>query len=108
MCGFTIIDMLSRLGTARVRHKNLVYEEHLPTDDEFSKCATVSTHPINESIKDRENIFMFLRTKSRVKDEKPHRYWGVVEKRRVAGGGAVRQQGIYRWERMARIICRAF
>ncbi len=90
--------MLSWLGTARVRHKNLVCEEHLPTDNEFSKCAAVSTHPIDEFIKDRENVFMFLRTKSRIKDGKTHRYWGVVENRRVASGGVLQQQMIYLWK----------
>jgi len=29
---------------------------------------------------------MFLRVKTREKDGKEHRYWSVVENRRVAGG----------------------
>jgi hypothetical protein len=29
---------------------------------------------------------MFLRSKSRQKNGKPHRYWSVVENKRVGGG----------------------
>jgi len=35
---------------------------------------------------------MFLREKSRTKDGKTHRYWSVVENRRVSGGGVVQRQ----------------
>ena len=38
---------------------------------------------------------MFLRAKSRTKDGKTHRYWSVVENRRVAGGGVVQRQTLY-------------
>jgi hypothetical protein len=38
---------------------------------------------------------MFLRCKSRVKDGKPHRYWSVVENRRVGGGRVVQRQVLY-------------
>src|SRR4030067_1079352 len=38
---------------------------------------------------------MFLRAKSRIKDGKTHRYWRVVENRRVAGGGVVQRQVRY-------------
>ena len=38
---------------------------------------------------------MFLRAKSRTKDGKTHRYWSVVENRRVAGGGVVQRQVLY-------------
>jgi len=38
---------------------------------------------------------MFLRAKSRAKDGKTHRYWSVVENRRVAGGGVVQRQVLY-------------
>ena len=38
---------------------------------------------------------MFLRAKSRTKDGKAHRYWSVVENRRVAGGGVVQRQVLY-------------
>lgn len=38
---------------------------------------------------------MFLRAKSRTKDGKTHRYWSVVENRRVAGGGTVQRQVLY-------------
>ncbi len=35
---------------------------------------------------------MFLRSKLRRKDGKDHRYWSVVENRRVRGGGVVQRQ----------------
>ena len=35
---------------------------------------------------------MFLRAKTRRKDGKPHRYWSVVENRRVRGGRVVQRQ----------------
>ncbi|MBI2470253.1 MAG: hypothetical protein HYV59_03300 [Planctomycetes bacterium] len=38
---------------------------------------------------------MFLREKSRAKDGKTHRYWSVVENRRVSGGGVVQRQVLY-------------
>ena len=38
---------------------------------------------------------MFLRCASRKKDGKEHRYWNVVENRRVAGGRVVQRQALY-------------
>ena len=38
---------------------------------------------------------MFLRAKTRKKDGKEHRYWGVVENRRVAGGRVVQRHVLY-------------
>ena len=38
---------------------------------------------------------MFLRAKSRTKDGKTHRYWSVVENRRVSGGCVVQRQVLY-------------
>ncbi|TAN35214.1 IS1634 family transposase [Patescibacteria group bacterium] len=38
---------------------------------------------------------MFLRAKSRTKDGKTHRYWSVVENRRVVGGVVVQRQVLY-------------
>ena len=38
---------------------------------------------------------MFLREKSRTKDGKTHRYWSVVENRRVSGGCVVQRQVLY-------------
>jgi hypothetical protein len=38
---------------------------------------------------------MFLRCTNRKKDGKEHRYWSVVENRRVAGGRVVQQQVLY-------------
>lgn len=38
---------------------------------------------------------MFLRAKKRFKDGKEHRYWSLVENRRVAGGRVVQRQVLY-------------
>ncbi|RIJ89837.1 MAG: hypothetical protein DB853_13225 [Candidatus Brocadia sp.] len=38
---------------------------------------------------------MFLREKSRTKDRKTHRYWSVVENRRVSGRRVVQRQVLY-------------
>ena len=38
---------------------------------------------------------MFLRAKKRIKDGKEHRYWSIVENRRVAGGRVVQRQVLY-------------
>ena len=38
---------------------------------------------------------MFLRAKNRLKDGKNHRYWSIVENRRVADGRVVQRQVLY-------------
>jgi len=38
---------------------------------------------------------MFLRCTNRKKDGKEHRYWSVVENRRVVGGRVVQRQVLY-------------
>ncbi len=38
---------------------------------------------------------MFLRAKKRFKDGKEHRYWSIVENRRVAGDRVVQRQVLY-------------
>lgn len=38
---------------------------------------------------------MFLRAKKRIKDGKTHRYWSIVESRRVAGDRVVQRQVLY-------------
>jgi len=38
---------------------------------------------------------MFLRSKRRFKDGKEHRYWSIVENRRVAGDRVVQWQVLY-------------
>src|SRR5512137_1592396 len=38
---------------------------------------------------------MFLRCTNRKKDGKAHRYWNVVENRRVSGGRVVQRQVLY-------------
>jgi len=42
-----------------------------------------------------DTIGMFLRSKTRKKDGKEHRYWSVVENRRVAGGRVVQRHVLY-------------
>ena len=38
---------------------------------------------------------MFLRAETRIKDGKEHRYWSVVENRRVSGGKSIQRQVAY-------------
>jgi hypothetical protein len=38
---------------------------------------------------------MFLRSKSRLKDGKEHRYWSIVENRRSGGNRVVQRQVLY-------------
>jgi len=38
---------------------------------------------------------MFLRAKKRIKDGKEHRYWSVVENRRVSSGKTIQRQVLY-------------
>ena len=38
---------------------------------------------------------MFLRSKTRRKDGKTHRYWSIVENRRVGGNRVVQRQVLY-------------
>lgn len=38
---------------------------------------------------------MFLRSKNRLKDGKEHRYWSVVENRRVSGNRTIQRQAVY-------------
>ena len=38
---------------------------------------------------------MFLRAKTQIKDGKEHRYWSVVENRRVSGGKTIQRQVLY-------------
>ncbi len=57
--------------------------------------AVVPTYPIDAFRRNGENGFLFLRAKSRRKDGKTHRYWSVVENRRVARGGVVQRQVLY-------------
>ncbi len=38
---------------------------------------------------------MFLRAKTRIKDGKEHRYWSVVENRRVSGSKTIQRQVLY-------------
>ncbi|MBI2471259.1 MAG: hypothetical protein HYV59_08475, partial [Planctomycetes bacterium] len=61
----------------------------------FEKWHVVPTYPIDATEGTRENEFMFLREKSRTKDGKTHRYWSVVENRRVSVGGVVQRQVLY-------------
>ena len=38
---------------------------------------------------------MFLRAKKRIKDGKEHRYWSVVENRRISSGKTIQRQVLY-------------
>ena len=42
-----------------------------------------------------DDLFMFVRCKTRRKDGKEHRYWSVVENVRVRGGRVVQRQVLY-------------
>ena len=53
------------------------------------------TYPLDDITGACENVDMFLREKTRTKDGKTHRYWSVVENRRVSGGRVVQRQVLY-------------
>jgi len=55
----------------------------------------VPTYPLDRPRVARDNAGMFLRMKTRTKDGKTHRYWSVVENRRVRGGRVVQRQVLY-------------
>ena len=56
------------------------------------------TYPLDRARGYRDNARMFLRMETRTKDGKTHRYWSVVENRRVGGGRVVQRQALYRGE----------
>ena len=45
-----------------------------------------AVHPLAFEVLERLHLGMFLRYKVRRKDGKEHRYWSIVENRRVSGG----------------------
>ena len=61
---------------------------------------------------------MFLRCTTRKKDGKEHRYWSLVENRRVAGGRVVQRHVLYlgeindaqerRWRRTVEVFTEGF
>lgn len=53
------------------------------------------TYPLYGLFATLYNPLMFLRSKTRKKDGKIHRYWSVVESRRVSGGRVVQRQVLY-------------
>jgi hypothetical protein len=55
----------------------------------------VPTYPIETGNFSPDTGGMFLRAKKRLNDGKHHRYWSVVENRRVAGGRVVQRQVLY-------------
>ena len=58
----------------------------------------VETHPMDTSpgsVRSSPHREMFLRSNKRFKDGKEHRYWSVVENRRVAGGRSVQKTLLY-------------
>lgn len=38
---------------------------------------------------------MYLRCNTRIKDGKPHRYWNIVESKRISGGKVIQRQVLY-------------
>ena len=61
----------------------------------FDKPVVVPTYSVDGLIFGPEARPMFLRCKTRKKDGKIHRYWSVVENRRVSGGRVVQRQVLY-------------
>lgn len=58
----------------------------------------VETHSMDSSpgcVRYSPHRKMFLRSNKRFKDGKEHRYWSVVENRRVTGGGSVQKTLLY-------------
>jgi len=55
----------------------------------------VPTYPLVQPSWDLAQWGMFLRVKTRTKDGKTHRYWSVVENKRVGGGRVVQRQALY-------------
>jgi len=55
----------------------------------------VPTYPVDFQRARAETIGMFLRAKTRLKDGKEHRYWSIVENRRVAGDRIVQRHVLY-------------
>ena len=53
------------------------------------------TLPIEFGRISADTFRMFLRSKKRFKDGKEHRYWSIVENRRVAGDRVVQRQVLY-------------
>ena len=53
------------------------------------------TYPIDVFMGTCENVGMFLREKTRTKEGKAHRYWSVVENRRISGGRVAQRQVLY-------------
>jgi hypothetical protein len=61
-----------------------------------AKTAVVPTYPIAvEWARGKVSRAMFLRHKIRKKDGKEHRYFSVVENKRVAGGRVVQRHVLY-------------
>jgi hypothetical protein len=60
--------------------------------------AVVETRPMDTllaSVRSSPHRDMFLRSNKRFKDGKEHRYWSVVENRRIIGGGSVQKTLLY-------------
>jgi hypothetical protein len=61
----------------------------------FAQTSVVPTLLLEATGISADTIGMFLRSKTRKKDGKEHRYWSVVENRRVAGGRVVQRHVLY-------------
>jgi hypothetical protein len=55
----------------------------------------VPTYPLFKGSAGGQNANMFLRVRTRNKNGKRHRYWSIVENRRVCGGRVVQRQVLY-------------
>ncbi|MHB2007761.1 MAG: hypothetical protein ACYCOX_06900, partial [Acidobacteriaceae bacterium] len=59
------------------------------------KLLAVKTYPLECLSRWVDNRGMFLRSTTRKKDGKDHRYWSVVENRRVSGNRTVQRHVLY-------------
>ncbi len=62
---------------------------------EGGKPAVVKTYPLAQEEMGCQNGGMFLRSTNRFKDGKSHRYYSVVENRRVRDGRSVQKTLLY-------------
>lgn len=60
-----------------------------------SNCSVVQTYPLYGGPRCVHIGIMFLRSKLRKKDGKVHRYWSIVENRRVCGDRVVQRDVLY-------------
>jgi hypothetical protein len=64
----------------------------------------MTTYPLHLPVLFRKTTVMFLRTKSRFKDGKEHRYWSIVERHRTMGNKIDQLQVLYLGEMQSKQI----